>query len=119
MADPLLGLACLRAYNDWMLDRWCASHPDRFIGCQLPWLRDVEVAAAEIRANAERGFKAVSFSENPEALGLPSLHSGRWDPFFPACAEAGTVVNLHIGSSGNVVRPSSDTPTPPSPHSSP
>jgi predicted TIM-barrel fold metal-dependent hydrolase len=112
MADPLLGLACLRAYNDWMLHRWCGSHPDRFISCQLPWLRDVEVAAAEIRANAERGFKAVSFAENPETLGFPSLHSGRWDPFFRACAETGTVVNLHIGSSGNVVRPSSDTPTP-------
>ena len=30
--------------------------------------------------NAERGFKAVTFSEMPHQLGLPSLHTGHWDP---------------------------------------
>ena len=53
-----------------------------------------------IYENAERGFKAVTFSENPAMLGLPTIHSGYWDPIMAACAETGTVVNLHIGSSG-------------------
>ncbi len=112
MKDPELGLACLHAYNDWMVEDWCAAYPDRFIACQLPWLADATIAAAEIRANAGRGFRAVSFSENPESLGFPSIHTTYWDPFFAACEETGTVVNLHIGSSGNVQRPSSDTPSP-------
>jgi predicted TIM-barrel fold metal-dependent hydrolase len=112
MKDPELGLACLRAYNDWMVEDWWGAYPDRFIPCQLPWLADPEVAAQEIRANAARGFRAVSFSENPETLGFSSIHTRHWDPFFAACEDTGTVLNLHIGSSGNVPRPSSDTPSP-------
>ena len=69
-------------------------------------------AAAEIRQNASRGFRAVTFSENPELLGLPSIHTGHWDPFFAACEETGTVINLHVGSSGHVHMPSSDSPVP-------
>ena len=110
MTDAEAGLASMRAWNDWMLEEWCGSHPEAFIPCQLPWFRDPHVAAAEIRCNAERGFRAVTFSENPEGLGFPSIHSGYWDPFFAACAETETVVNLHVGSSSNVNRPSSDSP---------
>ncbi|MGE3448424.1 MAG: amidohydrolase family protein [Microbacteriaceae bacterium] len=101
MADAELGLACLRAYNDWMIDEWCAAAPDRYIPCQLPWLRDANVAADEVRRNADRGFRAVSFSENPEGLGFPNVYDRSWDPFFRACEETQTVVNLHVGSSGS------------------
>ncbi len=100
MNDAELGLACLRAYNDWHIDEWCAADPRRFIPCQLPWLADPVVAAEEIRRNAERGFRAVSFSENPEGLGFPNVYSAHWDPFLHACEDTGTVVNLHVGSSG-------------------
>jgi hypothetical protein len=82
--DRATGLACVRAYNDWVHE-WCGSYPERFIASQLPWLADPVQAAHDIRVNAERGFKAVTFSENPESLGLPSLYSGEWDPFFAAC----------------------------------
>jgi predicted TIM-barrel fold metal-dependent hydrolase len=111
-SDPELGLAAMRAYNDWIAEEWVGSYPDRFIAQQVTWLPDPEIAAAEIRRNAERGFTAVSFSENPEALGFDSLYSGKWDPFFAACAETGTVVNLHVGSSSQTVVPSKDSPPP-------
>ncbi|MGW1991989.1 amidohydrolase family protein [Embleya sp. NPDC001921] len=109
MGDHDLGLASLRAYNDWLLDAWITPYPERFIACQLPWLGDPELAAAEVRRNAERGFVAVTFSENPERLGLPSLYSDAWDPFFRACEETGTVVNLHVGSSSETIVPSRDS----------
>jgi predicted TIM-barrel fold metal-dependent hydrolase len=67
------------------------------------------VAAAEVRRNAERGFKAVAFSENPEKLGLPSIYQEHWDPFLAACEETGTVINLHVGSSSETMLPSSDS----------
>src|SRR5262249_48611417 len=98
--DPEVGLASLRAYNDWVVDEWCGAAPDRYIPCQLPWLADAEIAAQEIRRNAERGFRAVSFSENPEGVGFANVYDTVWDPFFAACAETETVVNLHVGSSG-------------------
>ncbi|MCD9623949.1 amidohydrolase family protein [Rhabdothermincola salaria] len=108
--DPELALAATRAWNDWHLEAWCGAHPDRFIPCQLPYLLDPELGAQMIRENAERGFKAVTFSENPHALGLPSIHTGHWDPLLQACEETGTVVNLHIGSSGTAPSASPDAP---------
>jgi predicted TIM-barrel fold metal-dependent hydrolase len=110
MKDRDLGLACMRAYNTWLIEEWVGAHPDRFIPSQVTWLPDVEIAAEEIRHNAARGFKAVSFTENPEKLLLPSIHTGYWDPFLAACEETGTVINLHIGSSSSTIAPSSDSP---------
>jgi predicted TIM-barrel fold metal-dependent hydrolase len=109
-ADPALGLAVTRAWNQWHVEEWCGSHPDRFIPCQLPWLRDPVVAAEEIRRNARLGFRAVTFSENPEGQGLPSLHTDHWDPFLQACEETDTVVCLHIGSSTRMPVVSADGP---------
>ena len=108
--DPELALATVRAWNDWHLEAWAGSHPDRIIPCQIPWLLDPHVGAEEIRRNAIRGFKAVTFSEAPQKLGLPSLHSGHWDPVMRACAETGTVVNIHIGSSGTSPATADDAP---------
>ena len=109
-ADPDLGLAAMRAWNDWMLEEWCGTDPSRMIPMQLPWLRDPDVAASEIRRNAERGFKAVTFSESPDGLGLPSIHTGYWDPFLAACEETETVICLHVGSSSSTPSTTPDAP---------
>ncbi|MDA8047763.1 MAG: amidohydrolase family protein [Actinomycetota bacterium] len=108
--DAGLALAAMRAYNDWHLESWCGADRDRMIPQQIAWLRDPELAAAEIRRNAARGFKAVTFSEAPHKLGLPTIHSGYWDPFVEACAETGTVLCLHVGSAGQTVTTSEDAP---------
>ncbi len=65
--DRDLGLACVKAYNDWMVEEWC---------------------------------------------GLPSIHDpdGYWDPLFAACDETGTVICIHIGSSGQGQMTSGDAP---------
>jgi predicted TIM-barrel fold metal-dependent hydrolase len=108
--DPELALAAVRAWNDWHIEVWAGTYPERIIPCQIPYMLDPEVGAQEVYRNAERGFKAITFSEGPHALGLPSLHTGRWDPIMRACAETGTVVNLHIGSSGTSPGTSDDAP---------
>jgi predicted TIM-barrel fold metal-dependent hydrolase len=111
VTDADLARALVRAWNDWHIDSWAGPYPDRIIPCQIPWLLDPVEGAAEIRRNAERGFKAVTFSEAPQKLGLPSLHTGYWDPMMHACAETGTVVNLHIGSSGTSPATADDAPS--------
>jgi predicted TIM-barrel fold metal-dependent hydrolase len=108
--DPELGLACLRAWNDWHSEVWAGTYPERIIPLQLPWLADIAVAAEEVRTNAARGFKAVSFPEFPARLGLPSIFSGRWDPYFAACEETSTVVCLHTGASSWAPFASPDPP---------
>jgi predicted TIM-barrel fold metal-dependent hydrolase len=110
MPDANLGNACMRAYNDWIAEVWAGRYPDRIIAQQITALRDVEVAVAEIERNAARGFQSVAFTENPERLGLPSLYTRYWDPFFAACQDTGTVVNLHVGSSSQTLSGSSDAP---------
>ena len=53
-------------------------------------------------------FRAVTFSELPANLGLPSIHSGYWDPFFGACEETSSVICMHIGSSSRMMKTSDD-----------
>lgn len=109
-SDPELGLACLRAWNDWHHEVWAAPYPERIIPLQIGWLGDPVVAAEEVRRNAARGFKALSFPEFPAQLQLPSLHTGHWDPILAACEETETVVCLHTGSASWAPLPSHDPP---------
>jgi len=108
--DKDLGLALLRAYNDWHIDEWCGAHPGRFIPLALPVLWDPQLAAEEVHRVAAKGCHAVTFSENPEKLGYASFHSDYWDPFFKACEDEGTILCLHIGSSSELVITSIEAP---------
>ena len=106
-----LALACVEAYNDWMIDEWCAgAGHGRLIPLTLIPLWDPDLAAAEVRRCAAKGSFAVAFSENPVRLKLPSIFTNHWDPFFAACEETDTVVNLHIGSSSTFPMTSLDAP---------
>ncbi|MBW2500876.1 MAG: amidohydrolase [Deltaproteobacteria bacterium] len=111
--DKELALLCVQAYNDWVIDEWCAGEgKGRLIPLTIVPLWDPELAAEEIHRCARKGSYAVTFSENPFHLGLPSVHDpGRfWDPFFRACEETGTTLNMHIGSSSKMPSTSSDAP---------
>jgi predicted TIM-barrel fold metal-dependent hydrolase len=95
-----------------MIDEWCGPSGGRLVPLCLVPLWDPELAAAEVRRNASRGCRAVSFSEFPSMLGLPSIHdSGRhWDPLFSACDETSTVICMHFGSSSQTPSTSADAP---------
>jgi len=108
--DKGVSLKMLRAYNDWHIDEWCGAYPGRFIPLALPPLWDPKLMADEIRRVAKKGCHAISFSENPEKLGLPSLHAEHWDPFWSACSDQGTIVCIHIGSGAGMAFTSMDAP---------
>ncbi len=109
--DKELALLCVQAYNDWMIDEWCAgAGKGRLVPVTMVPLWDPELAAAEVRRCAAKGSHAITFSENPHPLGLPSIHSGKWDPMFQACQETETVVNMHIGSSSRMPGTTPDAP---------
>ena len=108
--DKELSDLCVKAYNDWMVEEWCGDSDGRLIPLIIIQLWDAELAAAEIHRNAERGVRAVCFSEIPPYLGLPSIHTDYWEPFIRACAETGTVINMHIGSSSRMPSTSEDAP---------
>jgi predicted TIM-barrel fold metal-dependent hydrolase len=109
--DKELALLCARAYNDFVIDEWCASGPEGFyvpMGICMLW--DVAESVREIHRNAARGFRALAFVENPVPLGLPSFFTDHWDPIFRACEETDTVVCMHIGSAVDSPIPSPDGP---------
>ncbi len=111
--DKGVSLKMLRAYNDWHIDEWSGAYPGRFIPLALPPLWDPKGMAEEVRRVALKGCHALSFSENPEKLeklGLPSLHSEHWDPFWSACCDEGAVVCIHVGSGAGMTFTSMDAP---------
>jgi predicted TIM-barrel fold metal-dependent hydrolase len=110
--DQELGLACLRAYNDWMLEEWCGTVPGRLMPLILLPLRDPKLAVEEIERCAALGASAIAFSENPSKLGLPSIHDANyyWDPVFDAAAQANLPLCQHMGSSSALPQTSADAP---------
>ena len=99
-SDPELGLAVTQAWNDWFHDEWYSAHPDRIVPMGITYLADADQGAAEIRRNAARGFTAVTLPEMPHRIGMEPIFSSWWDPIIAACAETGTVICLHVGSTG-------------------
>lgn len=96
--DKALALAALRAYNDWHVEEWAGVYPERMIPLGVMPMWDAGLMAEEVARLAHRGCHAVTFSISPFRLGLPSLHSDFWDPFWKACSDFSTVVCLHLGS---------------------
>ena len=108
--DHELGLACLRTYNDYLLDEWCATNPARLFGAVILPLQDIDLAVAELERVLAKGAKALAFSENPTVLGLPSVHTDHWDPLWSVVDDAAIPVCMHIGSSSRLVTTSDDAP---------
>jgi predicted TIM-barrel fold metal-dependent hydrolase len=108
--DRDLGLACVKAYNDWMVEEWCAPSGGVNIPLCIMPLWDVELAAAEIQRNADRGVRAFCFTELPHHLKLPTIHSGGWDKVLQVCNDTGVTLCMHIGSSSTNPAASPDAP---------
>jgi predicted TIM-barrel fold metal-dependent hydrolase len=100
--DKDLALLCVQAWNDFYIDEWCATAPDRFVPLAIVPTWDPGLAAKEIERTAAKGARTVSFPDSPVPLGLPSFHNRHWDPVWRACEETGTVLSLHFGSGGYV-----------------
>jgi predicted TIM-barrel fold metal-dependent hydrolase len=108
--DPDFSLALLQAYNDWHIDEWCGAYPARFIPMALPVIWDAEKCAEEVRRVAKKGVHALTFTENPAAMGYPSFHNEYWNPLWKALCDTNTVMNVHIGSSGRLAITAPDAP---------
>jgi predicted TIM-barrel fold metal-dependent hydrolase len=97
LPDPELKLACVRAYNDWLLD-WISPAPERFIPIMAIPYWDLDAAVAEIERGAALGHRGILFTGEPQEFGLPYLGDRHWDPLWAAAADTGLPVSFHIGS---------------------
>ncbi len=90
--DKELALLCVKAYNDWMVEEWCAGSGGRLIPLALIPLWDPH--GRRRRGSAQRGARGcgpcASASSRPIWASRPSTtRTGIWDPFVAACDETG------------------------------
>jgi predicted TIM-barrel fold metal-dependent hydrolase len=111
-SDREFGLVCLKAYNDWMIDEWCASAPGRYIPLTLIPIWDTALAVAEMERCAEKGSTAFAFSENFAPLGYPTINdaNGHWEPVLRAANDLEMVACMHVGSSSTLPSIAPDSP---------
>ncbi len=96
--DKKLALACVRAYNDFLVGEFCAVNPQRLIAqCIVP-LWDAEAAAQELDRAVQLGHKGLAFSGNPESLGLKPVPDPYWNPLLARVEDLGVPMSIHIAS---------------------
>lgn len=92
--DRALQLACVRAYNEWLLE-FCAAAPGRLFGHAVIPATCTADAVAELDWALRAGHRGVLVSTFPSGAVEPSPDD---DPFWARAEEAGVPVALHIGS---------------------
>ena len=97
LGDPELMLACVQAYNDWLIE-WISPDPRRFIPVMATPFWDVEAAVAEIHRCCDLGHRAVLFTGAPQDFGMPFIGDPHWNPIWDAVQDVDLPVSLHIGS---------------------
>ncbi len=111
-SDREFGFQCLQIYNDWLVEEWCGAAPGRYIPLMLIPMWDPQLAVKEMERMAAKGVTSFAFSENPEPLGLPTIHdaNGYWEPVMAAANDLGLVASMHVGSSSTLPKICDDAP---------
>ena len=105
ITDPDLEFACVRAYNDWLIEEWAAASPRLVPQCLVP-LSSVAAAVAELERAAGRGHRGLVFPPLPMFLrDAPEISDGSYAPLWQACASLGMPVALHSGSTPLIQTP--------------
>jgi predicted TIM-barrel fold metal-dependent hydrolase len=100
-ADLKFAELCISAYNDFILEEWCAYAPERQIPLMMLPYWDVAASVKEVERTVPLGAKSVTFLEAPHNIGLPSYHTDHWDPLLAVCEEAKLPLSTHFGSGGS------------------
>jgi predicted TIM-barrel fold metal-dependent hydrolase len=98
--DAALWAECVRAYNDFVLEEFCAPAPDRLVGVSLLPLADADLAVKEIERTAKMGSRAISLPCNPVGLGLPSYNHASWERVLDAADANQLAILVHISVDG-------------------
>lgn len=97
--DKPYAAALIRAYNDWLIEEWCAADPERLLAAAILPLFDMPAAAAEARRVAERGLRCVSLPSSPGTIPrVPHFPDRAWEPLWDALEETGLPAQIHIVS---------------------
>ena len=103
--DPELELACVQAYNDWLLEAW-AGASRRFIPQCITPLYPVDSVVEEIRRCVAKGHRGVIFPSIPmELRDVPHINDAIYDPIWSTCQELAVPISFHAGASSKIQIP--------------
>lgn len=106
--DPDLELACVRAYNDWLLEEW-AGASERFIPQCIAPLFPMDAAVEEIRRAVKNGHKGVIYPSVPmEIRDVPHINDSVYDQLWAVCRELDVPICFHAGASAAIQIPAYD-----------
>lgn len=91
-ADRDYQLACVRAYNDWMVE-FCSAGRGRLVGLAMIPTMDADAAVGEIERAAELGLRGAMV---PGAPSEGHYAEDRFDPMWEAFAARRWPVSFHI-----------------------
>jgi len=98
--DRELGLACLRSYNDWMLQEFQAAAPENILGlAMLPVDDGMDICMAEFERCLDTGARAGFLPGLPER----PYHDTYYDPLFARASEAAIPLTFHRTFGGKPV----------------
>jgi predicted TIM-barrel fold metal-dependent hydrolase len=102
VVDPDLEIACVQAYNDWLIEEWAAVSPRFVPQCIVPiWPMDRTVA--EITRAVKKGHKGVIYPASPmELRRVPHINDPAYDPLWATCQDLGVPVCFHAGGSAKI-----------------
>lgn len=103
--DPELELACVQAYNDWLLEEW-ASASGRFIPQCITPLFPMEEVVKEVRRCVANGHRGVIYPSIPmELRNVPHINDSVYDPLWASCQELNVPICFHAGASSGIQIP--------------
>ena len=98
LPDAQLGVACCRAYNDWIFDRLGGTSPRVRLAAIIPtWSSDD--AVADIERTAARGFAAALLP----IVGSPDWNHRQWEPVWSAITDVRLPAAMHQGTGHDMI----------------
>ena len=93
--DPALEEACIRVYNDWLIE-FCSVAPDRLWGLAMLSLWNIDNAVKELERCRNAGLRGAYLPLSPNSE-IP-YSAGHYEKFWAAAQALEMPVNLHINS---------------------
>ncbi|HTN72186.1 MAG TPA: amidohydrolase family protein [Methylomirabilota bacterium] len=100
--DPDLEVACVQAYNDWLIEEWARASPRFVPQCIVP-IWPIERSVAEVKRAVAKGHKGVIFPASPmELRDVPHINEPVYDPLWATCEGLGVPLCFHSGASPRI-----------------
>jgi predicted TIM-barrel fold metal-dependent hydrolase len=93
-----LAVACMKAYNDWILDDFQAHNPKRLVGLALlPTIQGIDIAVAEMERCAKKGAKGCFIPGGPD---VPYNHPTHYEKLWSAASDLNLAMAFHRNHGG-------------------